>query len=125
MISPLARARSLGLALILATLAIPQGARAHAFLERAVPPVGGTVAVSPEMLHLRFTEAIVAHFSTVQVQDARGQPVRSGSPHTEDDGRTLVVNLPRLSGGTYTVTWHVTADDTHKTEGRFTFTIAP
>ena len=34
-----------------------------------------------------------------------------------------IVELPRLSPGTYTVIWHVTSVDTHKTEGNFKFTV--
>jgi methionine-rich copper-binding protein CopC len=33
-------------------------ARAHAFLDHAVPPVGGTVAASPPEIRLYFSEAI-------------------------------------------------------------------
>ncbi|MEO9191429.1 MAG: copper resistance CopC family protein, partial [Acetobacteraceae bacterium] len=98
---------------------------AHAFLDRAVPAVGSTVATAPQTLHLRFTEAVVAHFCTVQVLDARGQPVATGAPRGDDGGRTLVVDLPKLAPGAYTVVWHVTAEDTHRTEGRFGFSIAP
>jgi copper resistance protein C len=36
-----------------------------------------------------------------------------------------MVDLPRLPPGTYTVVWHVTSVDTHKTEGRFDFTVVP
>ncbi|MGA3399614.1 MAG: copper resistance protein CopC [Acetobacteraceae bacterium] len=31
----------------------------------------------------------------------------------------------KLPAGQYTVIWHVTSVDTHKTEGRFTFSVAP
>jgi copper resistance protein C len=34
------------------------------------------------------------------------------------------VTLPKLPPGTYTVNWHVTSVDTHKTEGNYTFTVA-
>jgi copper resistance protein C len=37
----------------------------------------------------------------------------------------LAVALPRLGAGAYTVIWHVTSVDTHKTEGRYQFTIGP
>ncbi len=37
----------------------------------------------------------------------------------------LVVALPKLPNGVYTVVWHVTSVDTHKTEGRYQFTIGP
>ncbi len=106
-------------------LGIPP-AFAHAFLTRAIPAVGSTVATSPPVLTLFFTEGVVPHFSKVQVLDARGLPVSAGEPRAAtDNGRELLVGLPKLPPGSYTVVWHVTSQDTHKTEGRFSFKIAP
>ena len=107
------------------SLGLGPQAFAHAFLDRAVPAVGSTVATAPQTLRLRFTEAVVAHFSTVRVLDASGHAVAAGAPRADDGGRTLVVDLPKLAPGAYTVVWHVTAEDTHRTEGRFGFSIAP
>lgn len=97
---------------------------AHARLDSAVPASGSTVATAPASLRLRFTEAVVPHFCAVQVLDAHGRAVKVGSPKGEG-GRTLIVALPKLGPGSYTVVWHAVAEDTHKTEGRFGFTVAP
>lgn len=107
------------------TLGLLPDAFAHAFLDGAVPAVGSTVATTPQALRLHFTEGVVAHFCTVQVLDAAGHPVTATPPHPGDDARTLIVGLPKLAPGAYTVVWHATAEDTHKTEGRFRFSIAP
>ncbi|HEY5429297.1 MAG TPA: copper resistance CopC family protein [Solirubrobacteraceae bacterium] len=114
------------LPLVLAlAVGLAPSAFAHAFLERAVPAAGSTVAAAPASLRLRYTEAVVPHFCIVQVLDAGGHPVAAGPPRAVEDNRTLLVDLPNLAPGTYTVVWHVTAEDTHKTEGRFRFSIAP
>jgi len=42
-----------------------------------------------------------------------------------DDPRQLSVPLKPMTPGTYTVEWHATSVDTHKTEGHFSFTLAP
>jgi methionine-rich copper-binding protein CopC len=42
-----------------------------------------------------------------------------------EDGRVLSVKLKTLAPGDYSVEWHVTSVDTHKTEGHFTFTVRP
>jgi methionine-rich copper-binding protein CopC len=34
------------------------------------------------------------------------------------------VPVKKLAAGTYTVIWHVTSVDTHKTQGKFQFTVA-
>lgn len=109
---------------LLAAVAVAPPAFAHAFLDRAVPAPGSAVTAAPASLRLRFTEAVVPHFCTVQLLDGAGTPVKVGAPKGEG-GRVLVVALPKLGPGTYTVVWHATSEDTHKTEGRFGFTVAP
>ncbi|MBV8617168.1 MAG: copper homeostasis periplasmic binding protein CopC [Acetobacteraceae bacterium] len=98
-------------------------AGAHAFLEHASPAVGSRVAASPATLDLSFTEGVVPHFSSVEVLNPSGQAMRTGQIRATNDGRNLIVALPPLPAGTYTVVWHVTSQDTHKTEGRFNFTV--
>jgi copper resistance protein C len=98
-------------------------ALAHALLEHASPPVGGRVATAPAALDLSFTEGVVPRFSSVSVLGASGQAVRTGPPRVGKDRRDLVVKLPPLAPGQYTVVWRVTSEDTHRTEGRFSFTV--
>jgi methionine-rich copper-binding protein CopC len=105
--------------------ALSARADAHAFLERASPAVGSTVPAAPPELALTFTEAVEPRFSTVAVLDPRGGRIDTGQPRAAGNGRQLIVGLPKLGPGTYTVNWHVTSVDTHKTEGKFQFTVAP
>jgi methionine-rich copper-binding protein CopC len=97
---------------------------AHAFLERASPPVGASVDASPPELSIQFTEGVEPAFSTIEVNRADGVAVAAGKPHlAPDNNRRLMIDLPKLPAGTYTVVWHVTSVDTHKTEGKFKFTV--
>ena len=99
---------------------------AHAFLERAVPAVGSSVHTSPTELKLWFTQRLEPAFSKVRVLDGRGKQVDSGDGRVDAaDGVLLRVSLPRLTPGTYRVTWRVLSVDTHVSEGDFTFDIAP
>jgi methionine-rich copper-binding protein CopC len=103
---------------------LPATAFAHAFLERAEPAVGSEVSAPPQQLVLTFTEGVEPLFTTVQLRDPSGVNVSTGKPHTErGNDRKLVVPLPSLGRGKYTVIWHATSVDTHKTEGSFQFTI--
>ncbi len=104
---------------------IGHAAFAHAFLDRASPAVGSEVTVSPRTLSLTYTEPVEPLFSTVQVTDDKGARMDQGKPTTRDGGRVLQVNLKPLPPGIYTVEWHVTSVDTHKTEGHFSFTVKP
>lgn len=115
--------RALGL-VVLAMPCLASPAMAHAFLERAEPPVGSEVGSAPHELVLTFTEGVEPLFTTVRLQDEAGGAVSTSKPRTEPgNDRKLVVQLPNLHAGTYTVTWHATSVDTHKTEGQFKFTV--
>jgi methionine-rich copper-binding protein CopC len=100
-------------------------ALAHAFLDRASPGVGSEVSGSPPTLSLTYTEPVEPLFSTVKVTDGSGARVDEGKPTPLDDGRVLSIKLKTLPPGDYSVEWHVTSVDTHKTEGHFTFTVKP
>ncbi|MCW3475815.1 copper resistance CopC family protein [Limobrevibacterium gyesilva] len=99
---------------------------AHALLRRSVPPVGATVQTPPAAVTITFTEAVEPRFSSITVQDAAGNRVDAGDTHADPaDAKQLSVSLTPLPPGTYTITWHVTSVDTHRTEGSFTVTVAP
>nr|WP_294505977.1 copper resistance protein CopC [uncultured Rhodopila sp.] len=110
---------------IAAACLIGQAAFAHAFLDRASPPVGSEVSGSPPALSLTYTEPVEPLFSTILVTDPGGARVDDGTLVPREDGRILSVKLKPLKPGVYTVEWHVTSVDTHKTEGHFTFTVTP
>jgi len=111
---------------ILVALALPNAVFAHAFPRSSMPPVGATLKTAPEAVVITFTEALEPRFSSIQVTDASGARVDTGDLHTVDgDAHRVAVGLKTLAAGTYKVTWHATSVDTHKTEGSFTFTIAP
>jgi copper resistance protein C len=107
-----------------ALLSIAPPVWAHAFLERASPPVGSTIAVSPPQIAITFTEGVEPLFSAIELRGPGGAQVSVGAPRrVPGNDRVLSVQLPKLPPGIYTVNWHVTSVDTHKTEGNFQFTI--
>ena len=113
-------------ALLAAVVAVglPAVARAHAFLERADPRVGSTVAAAPPRVAVHFTQSVEPAFSTVRVLDPDGNPVDKADVQVDpNDQATLTVGVPKLAAGTYRVEWKVTSVDTHRTHGSFTFTV--
>ena len=100
-------------------------AEAHAFLRDASPAVGSVVATAPAAVAIDFTEGVEPAFSTIIVTDAAGTRVDDGRPHAETDETRLVVGLRPLVPGRYQVAWRVVATDTHRTQGSFSFTVAP
>jgi len=105
-------------------LAVQSRALAHAFLDHADPKVGSTMTNSPAEIKLWFTQNLEPVFSTVTVQDDKGKEVDKKDLRQDDKDKTLlIVTVPPLPDGTYTVTWHVVSVDTHRTQGHFKFTI--
>ncbi|MEJ0092287.1 MAG: copper homeostasis periplasmic binding protein CopC [Methylocella sp.] len=100
---------------------------AHAFLDRAIPAVGSTVSGSPSELRLAFTQGLVAAFAGVEIRTAEGAAIAAGKPSLDPaDATVLRVRLGQpLKPGAYKVSWHVVSVDTHRTEGSYTFTVAP
>lgn len=105
----------------------PLPAWAHAHLKQASPSVDGTVKASPSRITLHFSEDVEPHFSSIAITTADGKVLKLEHPATAaNDHETLVSKVPEtLPAGTYRVTWHAVSADTHKTQGSFTFTVAP
>ncbi|HEY2713822.1 MAG TPA: copper resistance CopC family protein [Chthoniobacterales bacterium] len=113
--------RSLTLILLLAW---QTHAQAHAFLDHADPKVGSTITQSPAEVKLWFTQNLEPAFSKLEVQDAQGKAVDKKDAHVDPKEKALlVVSLPPLRPGSYTVIWHVVSVDTHRTQGHFQFTL--
>jgi len=65
---------------------------AHALLERAVPPVGGTVAKAPTDVTIVFSETVEPAFSSIVVTDAAGNRLDTGKAQAAaGDAKRLVV----------------------------------
>jgi copper resistance protein C len=97
---------------------------AHAQLEKATPPVGGTVA-APKEIRLEFSEGVEPKFTGVTLTSASGASVPVGPAKTESgNAAVLIVPIGKpLSPGAYTVHWHAVSVDTHHTQGTFEFTV--
>lgn len=99
-------------------------ALAHAFLDHAVPAVGGAVSGGPKEVLMFFTQALEPAFSAASLDNADGQPIATGAAAVDPQNpMELVLKLPPLSAGHYKVKWHVVSVDTHRTEGSFSFDI--
>jgi methionine-rich copper-binding protein CopC len=99
-------------------------ALAHAHL-RAMWPEADSVGPAPSALGLAFSEVVEPKLSRIVVLRPDGTAVNSASLTESDDPRRIVLQLPGLQPGTYTVKWVAVSVDTHRTEGSFRFTVAP
>ncbi len=115
------------LAASLAFALAASAASAHALLKTAVPAVGGTVTGSPKEIRIKFSEGVEPRFSGIALASEAGAAAPTGKPSVDpaDDSVLITPISQALKPGVYTVTWHAVSVDTHKTSGRFNFTVAP
>jgi len=116
------------IAIVVSTLlfASPAPALAHAFPTTTNPAVGSTLKTAPTEVVINFTEELEPRFSSIEVLNAAGSRVDKNDAHlAPNDAKRFIVDLSQLPPGTYKVVWHATSIDTHKTQGSFTFTVAP
>jgi methionine-rich copper-binding protein CopC len=101
-------------------------AKAHAFLDKAVPAVGAVVSVPPREIRLTFTEGIEPAFSGIELSTAEDQSIKTPAAATDRINNTqLVLQVPSLAPGRYRVRWHVVSTDTHRSEGDYVFEVKP
>jgi methionine-rich copper-binding protein CopC len=99
---------------------------AHARYERSEPTDQGMVEGTPFVLKAWFNQELMSA-STIKVVDAAGAQVdlADGRVDLDDvDRKLMVVSLPELPVGVYTVAWaSLSAEDGDWADGTFTFGI--
>src|SRR3954469_13697522 len=96
-------------------------ASAHALLLRTEPAPQSTVAQSPRVLSLFFSEAVEVSAGDVRLYDVDGKRVDVGAPRRTNGNSEVSVSLPHLDDGTYTVVWRAVSGDSHPVRGGFLF----
>ncbi len=115
--------RGLGVVVLIALL-IPAGARAHAYLVKAVPAQRAVVFAAPSRVQLYFNERLEPKFCTLSVLDAKGNAVHAGDAIVgAEDPKQLAVGLKPLGSGVYTVRFRVLSVDGHVVADQYIFTV--
>ena len=97
---------------------------AHAALVKSDPPRRAALAVSPKHIQLWFNEKIEGAYASVTVKDAQQNIVTTNNPETvADDPKSIVLDLPQLEAGKYTVHYRVMSVDGHVIESNFDFNV--
>lgn len=108
--------------LFIGMTALPHLAWSHAVLIESDPPHEATLHVAPETFLLRFNAALEQVITQVYLID----PDKNETPLEKVDeskNDRIVVRVPPLSPGVYTILYKVLARDGHVTEGRVLFTL--
>jgi methionine-rich copper-binding protein CopC len=99
-------------------------ASAHSMLVKAEPPRRAVLAKSPVHVRLWFNEEIEGDYASLVVLDAEKHPVTETKPQlAQDDPKSIVLPLPELAAGKYSVKFRVLSVDGHVVESSFDFTV--
>jgi copper resistance protein C len=110
------------MAMILCLYAGP--ALAHSMLIKAEPPRRAVLAKTPTQVKLWFNEELEGEYASLIVLDAEKRPVTEIKPQlAPDDPKSIVLPLPELMPGKYSVKFRVLSVDGHVVESSFDFTV--
>jgi methionine-rich copper-binding protein CopC len=99
-------------------------ALAHSMLVKAEPPRRALLAKAPAQVRLWFNEEIEGDYASLVVLDAEKHPVTEIRPQlAPDDRKSIVLPLPELVPGKYSVKFRVLSVDGHVVESTFDFTV--
>lgn len=99
-------------------------ALAHSQLVKAEPPRRAVLTKPPTQVRLWFNENIEGDYASLVVLDAKKQPISDLKPAlTPEDPKSIVLPLPELAPGKYSVKFRVLSVDGHVVESSYDFTI--
>lgn len=99
-------------------------ALAHAMLVKAEPPRRAQVIQSPAQVRLWFNEEVEKDYASLTVLDSSQAPVTQTQPHiAPDDPKAIVLPLPEVAPGKYTVKFRVLSVDGHVVDSSYDFTV--
>ena len=97
---------------------------AHAMLVKAEPARRAALTRAPAQVRLWFNEEIEKDYASLAVQDAAKASVTETKPHVAaDDPKSIVLPLPELEPGKYTVKFRVLSVDGHVVDSSYDFTV--
>lgn len=108
------------LAVVVAALAAPAAALGHATVEQANPGYRERVEAAPASVTIRFNQEVTAFPDSIVIRNAAGRVV-SDRAVGGADARVVLAPVHDLSGGVYSVRWHVLSSDGHTVSGLYTF----
>lgn len=115
------RAAGFVLAVLLAVLALPLVALAHAELESASPPDGAVLSEPPTEVVLTFSAELNTSKSSVTLRDPAGTEIAKGGVDPADDTVMRLIPAASLAPGTYEVRWTSVALDGDLLRGTLRF----
>ncbi len=120
------RRRIVGFVILLVMLLLFQAnsVMAHATLVKSDPPRRASLSLPPKQIQLWFNEKIEGSYASVTVLDSNKNSITENSPDVIlDDPKSVVLNIPQIEPGRYTVQYRVMSVDGHVIESSFDFSV--
>lgn len=111
--------------LVTLTLLLPGGAAAHANFVESDPAPNTVVEQAPATARIRFSEPLESSYSRVVLTSADNGPIVTGDSRiAPDDPYALLLDLPALPEGQYSLQWRTLSQaDGHTMQGFIPFAI--
>jgi methionine-rich copper-binding protein CopC len=120
--------RFAALAAILALIALPGVAAAHAQLDTATPEDGSTVEGTPAEIAGTYTQDLDPDRSSLRLLDPNDQVIAEGVVDPDDIRRMVIADVPDLAPGDYTVrstAWSAEDNESERVVWGFSVVAAP
>lgn len=109
---------------ILSLLFQANSVMAHATLVKSDPPRRASLSIPPKQIQLWFNEKIEGSYASVVVLDSNKKSITDNNPEVvSDDPKSVVLNIPEIEHGRYTVQYRVMSVDGHVIESSFDFSV--
>jgi len=117
--------RFLRFVLLLVLMTCGSAVFAHAKYERSDPGRRSVVTRSPEVIKIWFSEQLEPAYSTIVIKTKAGDSVTDEKAFVANDGtgKLLVLKLPKLEPGKYSVFYRVLSVDGHIVDSKFKFRV--
>jgi len=114
----------LSIAIVISMWAHTAPVQAHAQLVKAEPARRAALDKAPTQVRLWFNEEIEGAYTSLSVLGANKKPVTDAKPKVvPDDPKSVVLPLPDLKPGKYTVKFRVLSVDGHIVDESFNFKV--
>jgi len=90
----------------------------------SMTPVPDSTIDPPDSIIMHFSGDLEPKFSSITLVNASGHLVNvAQSVVSSSDAKLMTLDLPKLPGGIYTVSWVGVSVDSHRSQGDYKFTI--
>lgn len=97
---------------------------AHAALVKSDPPRRASLSSPPKQIQLWFNEQVEGSYASITVLDSKKNSMTENRPEVVlNDPKSIILNLPQMEPGRYTVQYRIMSVDGHIIESNFDFSI--